>query len=271
MALSCPAPAPSQSLLLAAVSTTSVPPPSASMRVSLITRADNSPWPLIPRRPPLVIVAPRSSPPARPTVPVTLVFHGLVTLRMPSDVGGAEVSHADDRPRDVQDAVVGPQVGGGKIDCCADRAEPVQGLATVGRQNADALNRAAGDRVGTGGIVAAVEAKWLARRVDVDDARRSDIEPGVRAAVAVVVDRTVHVDVGTGQVGVDGRVAVVGDGTRGIDRPAAAAGDVDGQLGGVGDGHAASNPSLASSIELALIVRLALTVMGHRRGRPSPR
>ena len=49
--------APSQSLLLAAVSTMSVPPPSASMRVLLMTGDDSRPKPLMPPAPSLVIVA----------------------------------------------------------------------------------------------------------------------------------------------------------------------------------------------------------------------
>ena len=49
------------------------------------------------------------------------------------------------------------------------------------------------------------------------------------AAVAPVVDRAVDSDVGTGQVVVDTRIAVVGNGSSGIERPIAAARDVDSQ------------------------------------------
>src|SRR5262249_20286634 len=143
-------------------------------------------------------------------------------------VSGAQIPHADDRPAQIQDAVVGPQAARGKIDARTDGAKPVQGATGVGGQDAEALNRAAGNRVGIGRVVAAIETERRGRGVDIDYTRRPDGQSSVGAAVAVVVDRAVHVDVRAGKVIVDRGVAVVGDRARGIDGPALATADVDG-------------------------------------------
>ena len=73
--------------------------------------------------------------------------------------------------------------------------------------------------------VAAAQPQRLAGRVDVDDAGGADVQPGVDPAVAGLVDRAVHRDVGTGQVRVDDGLAVVSDDAGRVDRPRIRLGD----------------------------------------------
>ena len=84
--------------------------------------------------------------------------------------------------------------------------KPVQSLPGVGAEEAGAVDRSAGERVGIVRVVAAGQPERLAGRVDVHDPR--DVEPGRRPHVAGDVDRAVDVDVVAGQ---QGRVGVVVD------------------------------------------------------------